>query len=531
MSGSGDNVIRTFNERLAVEQGVRALGAAPNAYELERRARELSAQGDAALAALLRQLDTDNPTLRGGLGLLAQNLDRTLVSLALRQAAADPRRPAAARLTAVMILERYLQETIDANLARILPEPADVARQSAEEALMLAASSPLVPVEYAHQLLDEPPEVVHAVLDVVAGLETHQRARLLHAVAVYAGDDVVGRILPWLGGIRHPLALESLRTLRHLVGDVLRPLAERQARKLQMAGVRSEIRPPTRALWSPLSAQGQSLLWFLCPREETQADLLILVVHDRLGIVHVDAEPSVLISGLPMPAPRGHVHRLRLPGSHQVVRLLELEVTLGMALVSEAVAAGRTLEIPLPAELVIFGSWLWGGEAAAAEAAAGGEAAAWPLLPEPDEQAPAAAFEELLRHLAFASWTWELPDFPQLLSLSPAGVHLESGGPAHQQVARRLARGEAAHLLASRLELQARWLCLARDQETAALALAARQALTSGQVEHPFVQALAWRSLLTAAADRAAQQALRIAGQAHADAGRQAPGDGASEPA
>ena len=527
MIGSGDNVIRTFNERLAVEQGVRALGAAPNAYELERRARELSAQGDAALAALLRQLDTDNPTLRGGLGLLAQHLDHSLVSLALRQAAADPRRPAAARLTAVMILERYLEETIDSNLARMLPEPADVARQSAEEALMLAASSPLVPVEYAHQLLDEPPEVVHAVLDVVASLETHQRARLLHAIACYGAEDVVGRILPWLGGIRHPLALESLRTLRHLVAEDLQPPAERQMRKLQMAGVRSEIRPPTRALWSPLSAQGQSLLWFLCPREETQADLLILVVHDRLGIVHVDAEPSVLISGLPMPAPRGHVHRLRLPGSHQVVRLLELELALGMTLVGEALATARTLDIPWPAELVVFGSWLWGGEGAA-EAAAGGEAA-WPFLPEPDEQAPDTAFEELLRHLAFASWTWDLPDFPQLLSLSPAGVHLEPGGPAHQQVARRLARGEAAHLLAARLALQARWLCLAQDQETAALALAARQALISGQVDHPFVQALAWRSLLTAAADRAAQQALRIAGQAHADAGRPAPA-GASEP-
>lgn len=520
MSGSGDNVIRTFNERLAVEQGVRALGAAPNAYELERRARELSAQGDAALAALLRQLDTDNPTLRGGLGLLAQHLDQTLVSLALRQAAADPRRPAAARLTAVMILERYLEETIDANLARILPEPADVARQSAEEALMLAASSPLVPVEYAHQLLDEPPEVVHAVLDVVAGLETHQRARLLHAIAAYGSDDVVGRILPWLGGIRHPLALESLRTLRHLVSDDMRPLAERQVRKLQMAGVRSEMQAPARALWSPLSAQGQSLLWFLCPREETQADLLILVLHDRMGIVHVDAEPSVLISGLPMPAPRGHVHRLRLPGSHQVVRLLEMEVALAMALVGEAVAAGRMLEIPWPAELVVFATWLWGVEPVGGE-----HGAAWPLLPEPDEQAQDAAFDELLRHLAFASWSWELPDFPQLLSLSPAGVHLEPGGPAHQQVARRLARGEAAQLLADRLERQARWLCLADDRETASLALAARRALTSGQVEHPFVRALAWRSLLTAAADRAAQQALRIAGQAHADAGRQTPGD------
>ncbi len=513
MSGSGDNVIRTFNERLAVEQGVRALGTAPNAYELERRARDLAGQGDAALAALLRQLDTDNPTLRGGLGLLAQHLDHTLVSLALRQAAADSRRPPAARLTAVMILERYLNETIDPNLARDLPEPADVARQSAEEALTLAATSPLVPVEYAQQLLEEPPEIVHAVLNVVAALETPQRARLLHAVACLGGDDLLGRILPWLGGIRHPLALESLRTLRRLASEGMRPAVERQVRKLQMAGVRSELEPPARALWSPLSAQGQSLLWFVCPRSEGHADLLIFVIHDRLGVIHLDAEPAVPVSGLPMPAPHGHVHRLRLPGSHQVVRLLELDVALALALVNEATAATQAAEIPWPGELVVFGSWLWGSEAAAGDAGV-----PWPDLPEPDAQAPAVAFEELLRHAAFASWTWDLPDFPQLLTLSPAGVHLEPGGPAHQQVARRLTRGEAAHLLENRLHWQARWLCLAQDRETAALALAARKALQAAQVDHPFVQALAWRSLLTAAADRAAQQALHIAGQTRAGA-------------
>ena len=76
MSDVNSKVIDSFGERLAVDQAVRALADAANAYELEQAASALAERGDLALAALVRHLDTRNPKLRGGLGLLAGFLGR-----------------------------------------------------------------------------------------------------------------------------------------------------------------------------------------------------------------------------------------------------------------------------------------------------------------------------------------------------------------------------------------------------------------------------------------------------------------------
>jgi hypothetical protein len=56
---------------------------------------------------------------------------------------------------------------------------------------------------------------------------------------------------------------------------------------------------------------------------------------------------------------------------------------------------------------------------------------------------------------------------------------------------------------------QARWLMLAKDRRTASSVLAVRDAVDAGDSENPFVRKLAWRSLLTAAADRAMRYALK----------------------
>lgn len=509
---SNDKVIHSFADRLALERAVQALGEAPNAYELERRARELAAKGSLALNALLRHLDASTPTLRGGLGLLAQSLDRDLVVPALHRAAADPLRSATARLTAVMILERYLGESIDPSLTPALPDPAQVARQSAEEALALAAGSPLVLAEYVIQLLAEPPEVIYAVIDVLSSLESPQRARLLMAIASYAPAAIAERTLPHLNAIRHPAALESLRILRHLAPPGLQPACDRQARKLQLAGVRAEASLPDRCLWSPTSAQGHSQIWII-HREDAAAGaeggdyagLLALGLHDDLGVTRAETAPHLPLDGLPMPAPRGYVHRLRIPNSAQVVHLAEIDPALGLALVNRVVAAQRAKDLAWPPELIGFGVWLWGAEMVASIAPA------WPALPAPATDARPDAFVDLLRHPAFSAWAWEISDLPSLLAHQREGPHIREGGAAHRAIARRLVADENARLLAQRLEQQAQWLALTGDEATAALTLAAGAAIQSGQAEHPFVWALSFRSLLTAAADRAAQQALRFA--------------------
>lgn len=505
MNSGNNKVIRSFGERLTLDQAVRALADAPNAYELDRRARDLAQHGDAILNPMLRQLDTENPKLRGGLGLLAQYLDPELVVPALHQVAADPRRPDNVRLTAVMILERYLDILLEPSLAQFLPEPDDVAQSSAEQALELAESEPLILVEYAEQLLEETPEVVNAVLDVIMEMEDPLRASLLTAIASYAGTTTIARILPTLGSIRHPAAFKALLTLQHISEPELRPAIERQMRKLRLAGVRLEPATSLRALWSPVNAQGQSLLWFIRYDASTgQAYLLIFVLHDTLGAIHAEARAGLDADSLPMPAPLGTIHRLQVPNSDHLVRLAEIDPRLGLALMDEAIELLRVSEIPWPGELVVYGHWLWGQGLAAS----GPEA--WPAPQAPAPEGSAQDFQNVLKHAAFASWAWDIPDMKKLMKHFDLANALQQNHPIHREICRRLVSGDTGRLLAQRLGQQARWLALVGDTDTLALVRQAQAAVQAQQSDHPFVQAVAWRSMLTAAADEATAKILRL---------------------
>jgi hypothetical protein len=88
-------------------------------------------------------------------------------------------------------------------------------------------------------------------------------------------------------------------------------------------------------------------------------------------------------------------------------------------------------------------------------------------------------------------------------------IALEKGNDAHQAISQHLVTSEADNL-AQRLHQQALWLTLAHDTRTASLILSVREAVLAGQADHPFIQALAWRSLLTAIADRATRRTLRL---------------------
>ncbi len=501
---SDEKIISGFGERLALENDVRALADASNVFELERRARELAHQGDKVLNALLRQLDTHDAQMRGGLGLTAQYMDPMLIIPALRRVVADGRRSNNARLTAAMILQRYLDVELDPTLAQALPDSGEVARQSATEALTLAENEPLVMVEYAEQLLEESDEVIGTVIDVLMRMEDPRRASLLMVIASYAGSAVVAHILPTLGAIRHPHSLYALLVLSHLVEPALRPAVERQVRKLQLAGVRPEATTSLRVLWSPVNAQGQSLLQVILyhPQSES-ADFLALVLHDDMGIIHAEARMQIDPAELPQPAPKGYVHGIHTAGSHYVLRMLELDPEQGRDLLDTAVAQLREQDIPWPGELLVYGHWLWGDKIRKRPAAVSHE------LPAPASSDHDSDFQDLLKHRVFASWAWDVPDLQHLLQSEDAAFALEKGSDAHQTISERLVAREAENL-ARRLEQQALWLTLANDTDAAALVLSARDAVLDAQVDHPFIQALAWRSLLTAVADQATRRSLRL---------------------
>ncbi len=500
---SDDKIVRGFSDRLALEEAVQALAQAPNAFELERRARDLAMQGDAIIPVLVRHLDTDNPTLRGGLTLIARHLDRDAIVPALRRVAADPRRSPTARLTAVMILERYLGETVDPALVGRLPEARAVARQSAHEALHMAETMPLVLVEYAAQLLGEPPEIVRQVLAVLSEDDDPRMASLLGVIAAYAEPAIAAHLIQTLSTRRTPTAFLALATLQALLGPERQPLIERSLRKLQLAGVRAPERPPLRALWSPLlDAEGRNLLWFIRPHTTDQAFILFLLCHDRLGILQVEGHPHTALDEVPPPAPRGSVHRLSLSSSPHPLLLAEIDPHVGLYLLDEALARMRERRARWPGEVVVFGPWLWDGARRPAV-----------VLPEPPTASvvPAETFTALFRHPAFVGWTWEVPDIARLAASDSTTITLTENGPAHRTVAQRLVEPETAALLAGRLLRQAQWLVLTGEAATAGIVMAARDGVLSHHPDHPFVRALAWRSLLTAVADRAAQEILQTA--------------------
>ena len=503
-SDKESRILHGFSDRLAIERAVKELGKARNAYRQDQLAKTLAARGKQVISALLRNLEASDPTLRGGLGRLAQHLDPNLVIPALRQAAMDITRSDAARLTAVMLLERYLGQEIDPALAQRIPASYDVARESGEEAIAISETEPLVLVEYAEQLLDEPPEIVQAVLQVIKDMEDPRRVRLLMAVAAYGDPELQKEILVALGGVRDPQAIQALQTLWHLVTPDLQPVVRRQIQKLRLSGVpEEEPAGKLRAMWSPVNAQGHSFLWFIrVAEEEPVGDLLVLILHDQLGVVYATAYPDMDIEALPLPAPLGTSHNVPMMDSAHRVLMAEIDPALGTRLLDEALQMMALQDYPWPGEIVVFGHWLWSGQTLPPPEVA------WPRLPKPAVAMDEETAHALLDHPSFAGWVWTLPDLDVLLRGHDAGA-LEKNGVLHQQISEILLNETNGPLLAQRLLQQAQWLMLARDRVTAMKVLAVREAVEAGDSEHPFVRKLAWRSLLTAAADRAMRHALK----------------------
>lgn len=503
MSDKESRIIHGFGDRLAIDRAVKALGQARNSHQQDKLAQELAAKGKPVLNALLRHLEANDPTLRGGLGRLVQYMDPDLVIPALRDAAMDTSRSDAERLTAVMLLERYLDQEIDPAMAQRLPASYDVARESGEEAIAIAENEPLVLVEYAEQLLDEPPEIVQAVLQVIIGMSDPRRARLLMAIAAYCDDELQQDILNALGGIRHPLALQALNTLGHLVSPELQPLVRRQMQKLRLSGVREAAPGKLRALWSPTSAQGHSFLWFIHTQPDADTgDLLTLIIHDTLGVVYADAYPDIELAQLPPPAPLGVSHKVRLESGLQHLQMAEIAPELGLHLLHQALQIMSEQDFPWPSEIVVFGHWLWQGRELTPPPPP------WPRLPKPAPELNEDAAKTLLNHPIFAGWAWDVPDLRFILQNARTDA-LKKNGSEHQQVINLLMNEANRALLSQRLQQQARWLTLTKENKAAKQTLAAQAAVDAADVTHPFIVILAWRSLLTAAANQAVRHTIK----------------------
>ena len=122
-----DKIIHSFQTRRQLGQAFEELEATSNEVELIRQAQTVIQQfdEDLVLGELVRRLDTTSSQMRGGLGHVAALLSPDKVGAALRGAAGDRQNSPQARITAALVLERFLGQDLPAGVMSDLDQSND----------------------------------------------------------------------------------------------------------------------------------------------------------------------------------------------------------------------------------------------------------------------------------------------------------------------------------------------------------------------------------------------------------------------
>jgi hypothetical protein len=464
MSGSA-RVLTGLMERRALEAAFQELALTEDVDQLSEGARQIATHGSAVVPILVSLLDTTDPQLRGGLGQVAALLERDSIAPALRSVARSRERSDNARLTAIMILERYLHEPIDEMLLAGLHDPEVVAIGSLHELSHEMERNPFVVIEYLNQLAEQPAQVAAAVLDAVPrlGPDPHM-VTLLHVVAQGQDAPLAQKALEQLCRTRTPEAAVALVCLERTSPPPLSAVADRGLRKLKMQGITApKPGDPTlwRALLSPVDGAGAQVAWFVRkPEDGGRGTLLSILWKDPEGIVASFGSRDVPADDLPPERELGSDYVIRQAEDAPPIRLLEVPLEAARLAVHDALElnwAGGT-RLPMEYRLLSPAIWELGP-------------LALPVDPEPVDYEPVLG-AALLDHPAFLSWFWQA-----------APIYEAAGQMEHRpMLAERTAvvstlleahfDSRLAESYGRRVACMARWLSLANDLPAARLARA-----------------------------------------------------------
>ena len=481
-------VLTGLMERRAVEAAFALLADATRSEEIARQADEVAGHGSAALPVLLARLDTDDPAFRGSLGQVARRLDRGLIVAALRGVARARERSDRARLSALTILDRYLDEPIEDELLTGIQDTDAVTRRSLNELIAAMEQDEAAILEYLAQLAEQPPEVPGMILEAIPLMPPHPHLVTLLRLFAQGESEPHGRAaIEQLGRLRMPEALVALDTLALTLPPTLSGLAERGARKLRMSGVRrlavdaAAQRAPWRALLSPVDGAGMQVIWFVhCPPGLAAGTLLTVVTGEADGLVACFGSHAVATDKLPPDQPVGHVYAFAQTEDTPAILLLEAGFDRGRHAVRSALARHWAAGTLPPLEYRFFNPLLWDAEPLADIEP--------PPTPGPYSPLQAAA---LLEHPLCAGWFWRndaLIDAARRLGAAPSAIRRA------KQIRLLAANHFSPELITSyqhRLETLARWLTLAGQPEPAAMAMSVAHHLTNyAPDESPFVRRL-----------------------------------------
>lgn len=431
-----DKIINTFQERRRIDEAVSGLLDTSSELELVQRVRQIVQEHDAGLIfpVLRKYLNTGSSQMRGGLGRLAALLPQAEVVALLRKEAGRRDNPTQARLTAALILEKFLQVEVSPGLMGDLQDPEFVVMQSLQEALEEGRNNRHVLLEYVRQMRQESEEVAFLVMDLLGRQDPADQPELLRLIGYDSRPGVAQAALDRLGALRGAgVAADSAQALHTLEASLppeLAEMASRNLRKMRFAGVAWQPSAPEgwRALVTPCDFQGSQDLWFLQDDNPNGGTLIGLRTNVVVGILETFASELIERQYLP---PKRRVGEMVSISLSEGVPAVFLEVPYGYAYA----CLRQTLQThwqgteprPLPEEFTLYNPYILQHRPARVAEELTSLLESGPALWTGDGQALAEATESLLRHPAMAGWFLQdrrMYDFlPENGVLPPEKVH------------------------------------------------------------------------------------------------------------
>ncbi len=495
-----NKIISTFQQRRQLAQDIDAMGETRTEAELTAAARKITREypHDLVLTELLKRLGTPKSQLRGGSGHLAALLPSDSVAPALRNVVANRQNAPQVRITASLLLERFLGESMPQALISDLEASNEVAFQSLREAVEEGAENRHILLEYVLQMRQTEASVAFMVMEMLQRLEPHDRVELLRLIAQDDREAVARRAIGYLEELGATDAAVAAARALHILHLALPPalaeLAERSLRKLQFGG--AIYRPPRsdgwRALLSPTEAGGNQTVWLINMPEGRKrlGSIIGAVVNLRAGILHLFASDTAAAHQAPPPHRLGELVPVNT-GEAVPSAMLEAPFDYGRWLLYQAQTAhwNGTAVASFPHELKLYNDLIWQFAPPDIDPEIrgildGGQLDAWQ---ETSMQDLLDSAEALMAHPAMEGWLRRNPVMLNMLELAeaqPPSLPIEAvihhllkilaSWPGHTQMLDALMAG---------LRGQAVWLHLNGDESASGQAQLQAGAVTQLPVE------------------------------------------------
>ena len=499
------NVITTLRERLELEQQIDDLLGLESEQAFLEQAHRIAENNAHVIPVILSNLAEADPRKLNVLGVIASIYPNHQEILnKLYETAADGERTDRERVSAMLILERFLDEDPDPYLLQTLDNPRAVAIESVKDLLAASEREPAVLIDYTRALSEQTIEAVYGVIDTLIEIGQERAVPVLQMLAQVENDAIADAALLTLGRIRHPMAVQGLQSLIPQLAPARRVLGERSLRKLQFSGVPVEPKPAAdpawRALVSPIDGQGQQVVWFIHdPDPSGRCSFVGVALNDRQGIVQAYGNPNVPASALPDRERPGYLHRVPMqlagmsgeqdPNARSIFYMIESELDFGRRIVGQAQAQSFALDRALPISYRLLGPQIWRYDTATIASS------------REDPPAPVQTIDlvqqtaSLPYHPFFQGWFVGGPDAAEIAGIM-SGLIISQDREVSRawaaKLAERTCNKETLEQIAERLRAMSEWLWRAEQISLVELSTTAANTITEMPPDrHPLIVSMA----------------------------------------